>query len=165
MRESINPLIKLPAHLHERGPNIAFPLGDERHAGRVLNDCAVGERLDGLVLLHVVLVLLVDVDEALLAHHAEEAAPRVHFLGEKDGRPVVVLTVDSQGRVGHLLVRSHHEGLVEEIFVHMALHELGRLPTARELVDYVHGGSLALSFFLLVHKGRALCFFCSDAGL
>jgi hypothetical protein len=43
-----------------------------------------------------VLVLLVNVDEALLAHHADEAAPGVHFLREKDRGPVVIRAVDRQ---------------------------------------------------------------------
>lgn len=62
------------------------------------------------------LVLLVNVDEALLAHHADETAPGVHFLREKDRGPVVIRAVDRQSGVWNLLFSIYEEGVVHDVF-------------------------------------------------
>jgi len=127
MCEGVNPLVEFPADLDQLAADGFLPLLDESHGGSIFNDSAVGHCFDRLVLFHVVLVLLVHVDKALLAHHAQEAAPRVHFLREEDCWPVMVRTVDCKRAVGNLVVCVDQESVVKDLFGYVALHVFGLL--------------------------------------
>lgn len=138
VRKGINPLVEFPAHLHQLTSDGFLPFLDEGHGGSVLHHCAVGHRLDRLVLLHIVLVLFVHVDETFLAHHAQEAAPRIHLLGEKDCGAIVVCTVDRERAVRHLIVCIDQECIVNNLFGYVALHVLGLLSIVGQLINHLH---------------------------
>jgi len=99
-----------------------------------------------------VLVLLVYVDEALLAHHADKAAPRVHFLREKDRRPVVVRTVDCQSWVGDFLFCIDKEGVVHDVFGDVTLHILGLFTIILQIFDDFQDILLASNLILGVNS-------------
>ena len=138
MSEWVDPIIELFAHLHQSVPDLGFPNLDQRHGGCVLNDSAVGGRLDRFIVFHVVLVLLIDVDEALLTHHAEEAAPRIHLLWEEDSGSIVVLTVDGEGGVGDFLLRVDQESIIHDILGDVTLHVFGLLAVILQVLNDVH---------------------------
>jgi len=85
-----------------------------------------------------VFVLLVDVDEPVLVHHAEETAPRILLLGEENRRPIMICAVDRQTRVRHLLLRIHKEGIIHNLLRYVALHVLGLATIICQLVNNVH---------------------------
>ena len=71
----VYPIVELLAHMHELRTNVTLPTLNECHVRGVVNHRFESNGFDLLVLLHVVLVLLVHVDKAVLIHHAEEAPP------------------------------------------------------------------------------------------
>jgi hypothetical protein len=74
-----------------------------------------------------VFILFVNVDEAFLAHHAKETPPAIHLLGEKDGRTVMVCTVDGESGVRHFLFRVNEESVVHDVLGDVACQVLGFL--------------------------------------
>ncbi len=80
MSERVNPVVEIAPDLDQSVSDLLLPCLDQSTVGCVFLNALEAICFDSLVVLHIMFVLLVDVDQAFLVHHAEKAAPRVLLL-------------------------------------------------------------------------------------
>ncbi len=102
-----DPIVKLLTHQYKYTSYFSLPWRNQSWVWGVFSNNSVAESFNTFELLHVVFVLLIDVDKAFLLKHAFEAAIRVKLLTEENCWSVVVLAVNSESWVNSFVAIIH----------------------------------------------------------